>query len=256
MTSSIPAVVLAGGKNKKAMKAATGIENRALVVLGGRTMLDYVVEALHAAQLAALYVVGDVPQSDRYTQIQGGETLMDNLLAGLDRTAEKGAGPVLICTSDIPFLNAEAVNHFIGLAAPLGADFCYSVVPISACLSKYPDMKRTTLRLKEGTFTGGNLMLVNPGFVRANRSLVSRAYDARKSVFKLGALLGWSLLARIVASQTVSPSLLSVAHLERGAGRLLGGTARAVVSPFAEIGTDIDKPEDLDAASRILEKIS
>jgi hypothetical protein len=35
--------------------------------------------------------------------------------------------------------------------------------------------------------------------------------------------------------------------LERAVGRLLGGTAKAYVSPYPEIATDIDKPSDLAA---------
>ena len=75
-------VILAGGRNSPEMEAATGVSNRALVELGGQTMLSYIVDALAGARgTDRLFVVGDVPADNRYEQVHGGKTLMDNLLA-------------------------------------------------------------------------------------------------------------------------------------------------------------------------------
>ena len=46
---SVDVVVLAGGRNGADMRAATGVENRALMPLGDGTMLDYVTAALRRA---------------------------------------------------------------------------------------------------------------------------------------------------------------------------------------------------------------
>ena len=250
-------VVLAGGKNSAEMEAATGVTNRALVTLGGETMLSYVVEALRAApDVGRVFVVGDVPADGRYQQVPAGETLMDNLLAGLravDASAATGR-PVLVATSDTPFLRAEAVTDFITQSRATGADLCYPIVPIDLCRTRFPEMKRTTLRLREGTFTGGNMMLINPRFLLDHEDTVLRAYAARKSVPQIGRLLGWGLLMRILAAQALSPSLLTLAMLEAGVSRLIGSgcRARAIVTRHPEIGTDVDKPEDVAVAQRML----
>ena len=70
MTIIVDAVVLAGGKNSDEMRAATGVENRALVRLGDRTMLEYVVAALRGAScLDRIFVVGDVPEGEGYERV-------------------------------------------------------------------------------------------------------------------------------------------------------------------------------------------
>ncbi len=252
---SVNVVVLAGGKNGPEMQAATGVENRALTPLGQTTMLGCVVAALTAAPtVGRVFVVGPVPPSEDYASVTGGETLLDNLMAGL-AAAQDGDGPVLVSTSDIPFLTPGAVDDFVRQALGSQADLCFSYVPVELCYAKYPQMKRTAIKLREGKLTLGNLFLVNPRFLIAHKKTIMQAYAARKSPFQVGRLLGWGLLVRFLGAQTLSPALLSVAQLEAGVGRLIGGGCRAagIRSEFPEIGTDIDKPDDVAQARQMLD---
>ena len=252
---SVNVVVLAGGKNGPEMLAATGVENRALTPLGQTTMLGCVVTALaSSASVNRVFVVGPVPPSENYTTVTGGETMLDNLMAGLTAAQAGGDGRVLVSTSDIPFLTPAAVEDFVRQALNSQADLCFSYVPVELCYAKYPQMKRTAIKLREGKLTLGNLFLVNPHFLIAHQETIMQAYAARKSPFQVGRLLGWGLLARFLGAQTLSPALLSVARLEAGVGRLIGGGCRAagIRSEFPEIGTDIDKPDDVAQARQIL----
>lgn len=245
------AVVLAGGRNSPQMAAATGTENRALTPIGTRTMLDYVVSALREApSVGRIFVVGSVPQSEKYTQIAGRETLLENLLAGLEAAGD--GERVLVSTSDIPFLTADAAEDFVVRASAVGADLCCSYVPLAVCLRKYPEMKRTAVKLAEGRFTLGNMMLVNPQFLQTKQEAITAAYAARKSPVQVAKLLGPALLGRLLGAQLLAPALLSVAKLEAAVSGVLGGQAAGVCSAYAEIGTDVDKPEDVVIARRLL----
>ena len=254
---TVNVVVLAGGKNNAEMQEVTGVENRALTPLGDRTMLDYVTSALRdAPSVGGIFVVGDVPEGDKYQTVAGGETLLDNLMAGLNAAqAKEPLERVLVSTSDIPFLTSESVEDFINRAAESGGDLCCSYVPVSLCHAKYPDLKRTAIKVKEGRMTLGNLMLVNPRYLLAHQETISRAYAARKSPLQIAQMLGYGLLARLVLAQFISPSLLTLSALEQSVSRLLGHGARAVgiESEYPEIGTDIDRPEDVILARRLLD---
>ena len=245
------AVVLAGGRNSPEMAAATGAENRALTQIGPHTMLDYVVTALtQTPSVGRIFVVGDVPESNLYMVVPAKETLLENVLTGLEAAGESPR--VLICTSDIPFVTPAALEDFLARAAATRADLCCAYVPLSACTAKYPEMKRTAIKTAEGRFTLGNVMLVNPSFLRANQPRIASAYAARKSPAKMASLLGVGLLARLLGAQLALPRLLSIRSLESAVGGLLGGRAVGVCSSYAEIGTDIDKPDDLAVARRLL----
>jgi len=249
----VNAVVLAGGTNSPDMVAATGATNRALTTLGARTMLDRVTTALHGAEsVGSIFVVGDVPAAPHYRQVDGGVSLLDNLLAGV-RAAQDGDVRLLISTSDIPFLTPNAVEDFVRQATSFDADLCCSYVPLARCLERFPEMKRTAIKMREGQFTLGNLMLINPQFLEAHQSVITRAYDARKSPVRVARLLGVGLLARLLLAQSLSPSLLTVSALEGAVSRLIGGgRVAAIRSEYPEIGTDVDKPGDVAAARRIL----
>lgn len=247
-------VVLAGGKNSAEMQAATGVENRALTPIGERTMLDYVTSALHQApSVGGIYVVGDVPPGDLYHCVHGGETLLDNLMAGVQAAQTEG-DCILISTSDIPFLTPKSVEDFLESALKSGGDLCCSYVPVALCYARFPEMKRTAVKLREGCMTLGNLMLVNPRFLLAHQDTILRAYAARKSPLKMAGLLGWGLLGRLILAQFLSPAFLPIATLEHGVSRLLGNGGRAVGirSDYPEIGTDVDRPEDVALARRAL----
>jgi GTP:adenosylcobinamide-phosphate guanylyltransferase len=261
MPEKVAALILAGGKNKPEMQAACGgVENRALVNLHGRPMLDYVMDAVRtglAADAATsggrILVAGDVPTPPGCVAVPGGESMIETLLSGAS-ALEEAETRLLVVTADIPFLTAGAVADFLQRAAELGGDvqFVYPIVEAERCRRQYPDMRRTTLRIAEGEFTGGNIVLLDPAFLRRNQALLRDAYARRKSVAGLALLLGPTLPLRLIGSR-VLPGLLAVRHLEAAVGRALGGaTARAVVTPYAEIAADMDRPEDIPIAERIL----
>jgi len=255
--SSVAALVLAGGKvGDDLVPYADGAPCRALVPLNGRPMVDYVLDAVRSAFGPAggrILVAGDdVPAQDGCVKIDGGASMVDTLLSGV-AALEPHETRLLVVTADIPFLTGEAVGDFLRRAeAVQPAAFVYPIVEAARCRERFPDMRRTTLRVAEGEYTGGNLALLDPSFLREKREVILAAYERRKDKVALARMLGIGLILRLAASR-ISPRALPIPILERAVGRLLGGgTARAVVSPFAEVGTDVDRGEDIEIARRML----
>lgn len=237
---------MAGGKAKPEIVAATGLTNRALIPVNGRPMLACVVEALRGAEtIGPVTVIGDLPDSAEYDRIADLGGFVENLFAGLEACGD--AEYALVATADLPFLTAESVDDFVRGARALNADVIYPVVPVEECYRRFPAVKRTAASLRDGKLTGGNLVLMRPRFMLEHRDRIAGAYAARKSPLRLALLLGLGTTLRAAIALTVAPNLLSVAQLERAVGRLLGGTARATISSYPELATDIDRPSDLAA---------
>ena len=252
--SSLPCVVLAGGKAKPDIIALTGQSNRSQVVVRGKTLLRHVIDALHTAgadggTLGPIAVVGDVGGDAAYTVVGDSGDFVGNVFAGL--ACFPDAPYVLITTSDLPFLTGAVVGEFargaMALAQSEQADIIYPVVPVALCYERFPGVKRTALRLREGRFTGGNLVLARPGFLLAHHARIKDAYAARKTPLRLAAMLGVGMIGRLALSQKVHPGLLTIPLLEARAGRLLGGRARAYLSQSPELATDLDRPSDFEA---------
>jgi hypothetical protein len=232
------------------MEALTGQSNRALTVVQGRTLLDCVTTALtDAANVGDITVIGDVPPDTRYRQIRDQGDFVANVVAGA--AAFPAADYVLVATSDLPFLTGAVTRDFVrdGLekARQTKADILYPIVPVAECYARFPNVKRTSLRLREGVFTGGNLMLIRPSFLLERREWIAESYAARKSVLKIARLLGPGAILRLAVSQKLAPNLLTLAWLENRISRLIGATGHALICHAPELATDLDRPSDFEA---------
>jgi len=256
--SSIAALVLAGGKIGSDLEpVAEGATNRALIRLGGRPMLDYVLEATRGGLARAgggrILVAGEVPIPPDAVAVLGGASMVDTLFNGAAALAPDETR-MLVVTADAPFLTGEAIADFLRRAREAGGgdvQFAYAIVEAARCRERFPEMKRTTLRVAEGEYTGGCLALLDPSFLRSHEAVLRGAYANRKNVAGLAKMMGPSLLLRLLLSR-IAPAALPIPVLEEGVGRLLGGAkARAVVSPYPEVGADVDKAEDVVIARRM-----
>jgi GTP:adenosylcobinamide-phosphate guanylyltransferase len=247
--SKVPSIVLAGGKSKPDMIVATGVENRALIQVSGKTMLSHVVDALRSAGSPGICVVGNVGDSPSYRRLDDSGGFVENLFAGCEEFRDSPF--VLVSTSDIPFLTRESIVDLVERGSELNADIVYPVVPVAKCYERFPGIKRTAAKIRDGEFTGGNVILARPEFLLSHRDRITRAYAARKSPLRLAIMLGLGTVARFALSLTGWRNVIAIEHLESAVSRLLGGQARALISSYPEIATDIDKPEDLEAIKNL-----
>jgi len=240
--SPITAVVLAGGSSKPELVAATGVANRALLHIEGETMLARVVNALRESGVVGqVVVVGNVEPPEGCLALPDTGDFVENVLQAAAPIAE--GEYILYATADVPFLTPQAVADFVTRGIQSGADMCYPIIPLALCRQRFPHMPRTSLSLREGAFTGGNLLLIRAGTVRKQADLLRRAFAARKSVWSMAQILGAGMIVRALLARLLSPRLLSIAHIKRRVQQLMDATAQEIVTEYAEIGVDIDKAE-------------
>lgn len=247
--SKFDALILAGAPAGPELSSDAEM-SRAMVKIGEKTMLQWVVDALRGSEMVGCVVaIGNVGGDGLDRVVQPGADLLTNMRLGVD--ALETTEPVLIVSSDIPLLTAEAINDFLNRAQSLEVDLVYPIIPKSCCTAKYPQLKRTYLKTEDGVFTGGNLMLIRPSFMANHWQSIADAYAARKQVLQLARMIGLGVLLRVVVAQLV-PGVLKVNSLERAVSRMLGASVAAVISDYPEIGEDVDKPSDLEAVRAIL----
>ncbi len=226
------AIVLGGGEEPWAR--AYGVRSKALVPYRGRPMAEWVLEALAQAGLEAIYV-GENPGLSPPPRL----TLPDrgSLLENLEAAMREVKGQALVATGDIPHLTPEAVA-FVLESAPEAA-FVYPIVPKEVVEARFPGSRRTYARLREGTFTGGNLLLLDRDLFYRALPLIRRVVALRKRPWALARLVGLDIPLKLLLGR------LSLGELEARARGLLGVEVRALVTPYPEVGVDVDRPEDL-----------
>ncbi len=252
ISAGVPALVLAGAACKEAMKAASGADFKALVPVAGRPILSYVLDALSRARLVSQVAVIGGPELDPIRgsarRIEGTGSLLGNIKAGI--LGLGGRGRFLLCASDMPFLQPHMVDDFIEHALEINADLCYPIIPKAANEARFPNMKRTYVKLRDGVFTGGNLMLVNAEFMLRNEQIIVDAFNARKKPLKLAGLLGPSLIINLLLHRA------TIRQAEEAASRSFQGRLQALIVNHPEIGADVDRPEDIAPAESYLRAAS
>lgn len=250
--TKVDVVILAGAPNKGPLAEVSDVSWEAMVSVGGRPMVNYVLETvLGINNLGKVVLVGpsELQNSNPniiYTPCK--DSLVANLKEGVNALGKEKSPYLLVVTSDIPLISTEAVNDFIAQCLSYSAKVYYPVVPREVNEEQYPEVQRTYFTLKEGTFTGGNIMLLAPDILEDQYELVEQLVAMRKKPAKIIKMLGVRFIFKFVRKN------LSLSEIEKRAEEILGFSGKAIISNYPEVGIDVDKPSDLALMEHIFNK--
>jgi len=234
----LSAIILAGGEDNDRLP------NKPLIKINGKPMIKYVIDALkETGRVDKILVVGKKNllkphiKNDVYKIIESTESLIDNVMIGINELRNERR--VLILTCDIPLITSEAILDFIEKAEETECDFCYPIVKKELNDQKYPEAKRTYARLKEGIFTGGNIVYINPRIMEKCMDKAKEMVMYRKKPLKLCSILGWRFVLQLLLG------VLTIPKLERRVSEMFDIKVKAIISDYPEIGNDVDKPDDV-----------
>jgi molybdopterin-guanine dinucleotide biosynthesis protein A len=245
-----PAVVLAGGPPEP--RLAPGLPNKAFLRLGGRTLVERAVAAARACPaVERVVVVGPALAlrdllGDDVEVVAQGRGMMDNVTAAM--RVLPGVPAVLAIAADLPLLTGGALGRFLARCEG-DASLFYPIVPRETVERQYPGARKTYVRVADGVFTGGSVLLFDPSALERIRGFVERVMAARKKPWLLAQLFGWSTVLRFARGA------LSIAELEARAHQVTGLRARAVIvdDPALALDVDAERPENLAVLQAALE---
>ncbi|MEO9468098.1 NTP transferase domain-containing protein [Parasphingorhabdus sp.] len=258
---SVDAIILAGSRPEAdALATRYAVTVKALVPVAGKAMLARVAQALgsHRAISKIRILAQDfkpfrrhpdtapLAEDDTIEFVESAATIA----LSIDRVLQNEATtyPMLITTADNVLLDASMISDFVEAAR--GTDIAIAVVEKSVLLRRYPESKRTWLKLRGGHFSGANLFCF--GSVRARELLGywAEVEQDRKKGWKLLTIFGPMLLFLAITR------ILTVDQLATRIGKKLGLTIRVVRMTQAEACIDVDKEDDLGLAEKILRERS
>ncbi|HNX92147.1 MAG TPA: nucleotidyltransferase family protein [Syntrophomonas sp.] len=245
------AIILAGGESSSDLKKIAPYDNEALIIIGNYPMIYYVYKALRSSgQINKIVVSGPVesikailPRDERLIFVNGGENAIESFAHAVKAMDNKGiSSKVLIMPTDIPFITKEAIEDFLKRCETSDDDFYYPVTRKEVNEKKFPGVQRTYVRLREGTVTGGNLFLIRSAVIDKSLEMGLKLVERRKNPLAMARLFGFSLAVKYVFGK------LSIDMAEERFYKILGIKGKGIISPYAEIGVDVDKPSDLELA--------
>ncbi|NLC38849.1 MAG: NTP transferase domain-containing protein [Clostridia bacterium] len=248
------AVVLAGSSKNRLLQQDGQVGNEALIPIGNKMMVEYVVEALKGSgKIGKIVIAGPVRElsnfyrdEPRISLVDQGPSQVASLINGLELLIPAAGQRVLVATADIPLLTTEAIDHFLEYCSAKEGDLFYPIVPKEVNEKYYPGVKRTYIPLRDGVFTGGNLFLVNSSVVRRCAAKAEELVRLRKSPLGLSRQIGFVFILKFLLR------LLSLREVETKFSNLLGIKGEGVIFRYPEVGIDVDKPSDLALVRRIL----
>ncbi|MDD3072815.1 MAG: NTP transferase domain-containing protein [Eubacteriales bacterium] len=238
----IYAVVLAGDSEDRKIKQGSVVANKAFLSINGCRMVDYVLDCYRGVkELAGVSVIGpeaEFKDLNDVTVIPQRDSLIANVKAA---AAVFTDGWLLLSSCDIPLVTPAAITDLLSRCQ--GADMYYPMVSKADCQRAFPDMERTWVKLADGEFTGGNIILIKSCKVALAADPAEAFFVARKSPVQLASLIGIPILAKLLINR------LTVSELEKKMEKILGITCKAVQTPYPAIGTDVDKESDYNIIS-------
>ncbi len=243
-------VIIAGGlpKPDDPLFAYTQGKTKALLDMGGRTMLERVVDALQAAKrVDDIVVVGlgsDLGMTFQrpvfHVPDQG--SLIGNVIGGVRFLKERkpDLGMVMISSSDIPTITADIVDQYVASCEPFDKAIYYNFVDKPVMEARFPGSNRTFVKLKGANVAGGDLLLAHSDLANSHVDLWQALTEARKHAWKLAGLVGIRFLLKFLFRQ------VSLTDIEEKVLQTIGQPAQAMLSPFAELAMDADKPHQVD----------
>ncbi len=232
----VDALVLAGGEREPGLPP--DIPNKTFLPIAGKPVVQRVVEAVRASpEIRRLVLVAPTPvpgevaaTCDQVLAHRGG--LLENVEAGLAVLADSQW--VLACAADLPLLTPKAVSRFLARCAQRTADLYYGIVKREDVESRFPGVRKTFVRVREGSFTGSSLVLLRPAVLRQVRPLLEKAVEARKNPAQLAMLVGGRYVVKYLSGR------LSIADVEERVRELTGVRGAAVVCEDPEVALDVD----------------
>ncbi len=253
------ALVLAAGRGPDdPMARALGISHKCLLPVGGMPMLRRVVETLRAhPRVSGISVV--IEREDIAAQAFGGrlpegvwvlpaaESAAASVLQAVQE--QDMVLPLLVTTADHALLDRAILDAFLnGADAEKDADLAIALARREDVLAKWPEARRTWLKLGRDRVTSCNLFALKTEDALKAVSFWRQAEKNRKRPWKIALAFGIPALLRLLLGRGNARSVLEdLSHR-------LGLLARPVFMPMPEASVDVDKPEDLELAERILKE--
>ena len=254
------AIVTAGGipKPGEPLYEYTQGKPKALIDIAGKPMIQWVLDALDQSDSVDDIVIVGLEPSDAfssqkvkaYVPNQGG--LLENLRAGVVKILEinPNAAHVLAVSSDVPTIKPEMIDWVVEETMKTDEDLYYFVIAKEVMEKRFPGSNRSFTTFKDISLCGGDINVIRTMTMTGNDELWEKIIASRKNAFKQASLIGYDILFQLLFKAIKLQDTVTKVK------KRLGITGRVIVSPYAEIGMDIDKPHQLEIVREDLAKQS
>jgi GTP:adenosylcobinamide-phosphate guanylyltransferase len=250
-------LILAGGipGPEDPLYPATLGSPKALLDVAGKPMAQWVLDAVSDAKRAdQVVLVGMEDHCGLHCEktmhfIPDQNNLLDNALTGMEKIQEihPQAEHLLVLPGDLPAITPQMIDWRIESLEGNDYDFEYTAIERTVMESRFPGSNRSYVKLKDVEVCGGDVHGLRISLI-GKRDLWERLIGARKNIFKQAALIGFDTLFLLLTRS------MTLKGAETLVSKRLGIAGKATLSPYAEMGMDVDKPFQLEIMRKELDQ--
>lgn len=238
------------------MARAFGARHKCLIEVAGTAMIVRVVQALKGVREIGTICVS-IDRTDALEGITGLEDLVifksqDSAPASVVSAIGQlqSPFPLLVTTADHALLSPEIVEDFCLKARNAHCDIAIGLAGRADIERVDRTAKRTYFKFNDGEFSGCNLF-----YLKSEKALNAVRFwhwtdKIRKNPIALARTFGFTIMVRY---------LLGILSLKNGldyASKLLDVDVHAAILTFGEAAIDVDKPEDHELVTKLLQQRS
>ncbi len=257
-TPIIDAVITAGGipKPEDLLYPLTQGKSKALLPIGGRPMVQWVLDALDgSARVGRVVVVGLAPTDAALTSrkellyLPNAGSMIGNAQAGIKKilALNPDAKKAIIASADIPCLTSAMVDWMVDTCLASDHEIYYGLIAQADMERRFPGSRRSYFALKEGRFCGSDIIMLSTALAGDYNPAWNEIVGARKNILRQASIIGFDTLLLMLLRQ------MTIHEAEHRAQTKLGVKGRILPDPFAETGMDVDKPRQYEQVKRDLE---
>ena len=217
---------------------------KAYLDIGGKPMIQWVLDAVSGAKsvenINIIGLEGDpnftCAKPLYYFPSQG--EAFENLKFGTGKILEMNPKTkrILFCTSDIPSITTKMVEWAISNSMKTEYDLYFNLVERASMEKRFPGANRTFAKLKDAEVCGCDMNVLTAQVITHNEDLWEQLAGSRKNILRQASLIGFDTLFYFLFR------LKNIDGIAKQASKRLGIKATAIISPYAEMAMDVDKP--------------
>ena len=243
-------IITAGGipKAEDPLHAFSQGKSKALIDVAGKPMVQWVLDAVQSVSYIENIVIIGIESKDAISSkktlffVPNHGSMLKNIRAGVNEVMDlnPSAEYVMLISSDIPSISSEMIDWVKENTKEKDADIYYCVIPRKVMEARFPNSNRSFIQFKDVDICGGDIIVFRAEVASGRDVIWNKLIAARKSALKQASLIGFDTLILLALRR------LTLQGTVRRISNRLGLKGKALISPYAEIGMDIDKPYQLE----------
>jgi len=254
----IDAVITAGGIPQPGdlLYPLTQGQSKSLLPIGGRPMVQWVLDALDGSALVGRIVVVGLAATDaaltsrkELIYLPNAGSMIGNAQAGIKQilALNPDAKKAIIASSDIPCMTSAMVDWWVNTCLASDHEIYYGLISEADMERRFPGSRRSYFALKEGRFCGSDIIMLSTALAGNYSPAWNEIVGARKNILRQASIIGFDTMLLMLLRQ------MTISEAERRAQTKLGVKGRILLDPFAETGMDVDKPRQYEQVRADLE---